>query len=119
LAAVLLGRVLDGWLPRILVLVAASAVGYYFNWLPYLFSLSEDGWRWLIASAFALLAVAGAAYAPPGRRKLIAVLFGGMALVLVLYNLSPLLIDPFSRWGRTLPGINLPKVIARTTSLLQ
>jgi hypothetical protein len=38
-----------------------------FNWLPYLLNLTEDGWRYLIAVGFLLLAVSGAAFAPSRR----------------------------------------------------
>ena len=37
-------------------------------------------------------------------------LFLAPALALVVYNLSPLLTTPLGRWGRTLPGVNWPKL---------
>ena len=36
-----------------------------------------------------------------------------MTMWLVIYNLSPTLTDPLGRWGRTLAGVEWPKVVAR------
>jgi iron(III) transport system permease protein len=49
----------------------------------------------------------------------VALLFGFMALWLVIYNLSPSVTEPLGRWGRTLPGVNWPKVVARLVSFIQ
>lgn len=119
LALVLLGRVVSKWWLSLLLLLVASFVGYYFNWLPYLLGLDEDGWRWLIAALFALLAAGGWFAASSERRRMVVLLFGAMALLLAVYNLSPLLLDPIARWGRTLPGVNWPKVVARVVSLFE
>ena len=119
LAGYLFSRVILGWQWQLLLLLGASAAGYYFNWLPYLLNLTEDGWRLLLAAGFLLLAVIGAAFAKPGKRKLVALVFGSMALWLVIYNLSPTLTDPLGRWGRTLPGVEWPKVVARLVSFIE
>ncbi len=66
-----------------------------------------------------LLAVLGALFAEPGRRKMVTVLFLLMALAMVVYNLSPLVSDPLARWGRQLPGVNWPKLAARLISFVQ
>ena len=42
-----------------------------------------------------------------------------MALYLVIYNLSPTLTVPLGRWGRTLPGVEWPKVVARLVSFIE
>jgi len=47
------------------------------------------------------------------------VLFVAMALALVVYNLSPMLTVPLGRWGRTLPGVNWPKVVARLITFIE
>ena len=42
-----------------------------------------------------------------------------MAVALVVYNLSPTVTDPLGRWGRTLPGVNWPKLVARLVSFIE
>jgi iron(III) transport system permease protein len=119
LAGYLTTRITDKWIVQVAVLLAASVAGYYINWLPYLLGLTEDGWRYLLATGFVLLAVAGGAFALPGRRRFVTLLFLAMAVMLVIYNVSPLVTDPLARWGRTLPGVNWPKVVARLVSFVE
>lgn len=119
LALVLLGRVMSKWWQLLVMFALASLAGYYFNWLPYLLGLDEDGWRWLIAGIFVALAVIGGVATPAERRRTVMLIFGGMALALALYNLSPIVLDPLARWGRTLPGVDWPKVVARFVALLE
>jgi iron(III) transport system permease protein len=119
LGLVLFGRIVTKWWLSVILLLAASFVGYYFNWLPYLLGLDEDGWRWLIAAIFAALAVIGWFATVPERRRTVALIFGAMALALTIYNLSPLVLEPIARWGRTLPGVNLPKVVARFVTFFE
>jgi iron(III) transport system permease protein len=119
LAGYLASRATSNWLLQLAIVLGGAFAGYYFNWLPYLLNLNEDGWRYLLAGGFTLLALIGAAGARPGRRRLVALLFLAMALVLVIYNLSPLLITPLGRWGRTLPGVNWPKVVARLVTFVE
>ncbi len=119
LAAVLIGRVGLRWPVQIALLLAATALGYYFNWLPYLLGLTEDGWRLLIAAGFVLLAVMGAAWAPRDKRRLVAFVLGAIAAGLIVYTLSPWVLQPMARWGRTLPGLMGPRVMARIVALLE
>jgi iron(III) transport system permease protein len=101
------------------LLLTSGLLGYYFIWLPYQLGLNEDGWRYLLAGGFVLLAVLGALFAEPGRRKMVTVLFLLMALAMVVYNLSPQVSEPLARWGRQLPGVNWPKLAARLISFVQ
>ena len=39
-------------------------------------------------------------------------------MMLVIYNLSPLVTEPLSRWGRTLPGLTWSKVVTRLSSFI-
>jgi iron(III) transport system permease protein len=119
LAGYLASRITSKMLLQLLIVLLGTLGGYYFNWLPFLLNIDEDGWRYLLAGGFALLAIAGAAGARDGRRRFVALLFLGMALMLVVYNLSPLLTEPLGRWGRTLPGVNWPKVVARLVSFIE
>jgi iron(III) transport system permease protein len=119
LAGYLASRATSSLALQLVIVLGGSFAGYYFNWLPYLLNINEDGWRYLLAAGFMLLAVIGAVGARPGRRRLVALLFLGMALFLVIYNLSPSVTDPLGRWGRTLPGVNWPKVVARLVSFVQ
>jgi iron(III) transport system permease protein len=119
LAGYLASRATSNWLLQLVIVLGGSFAGYYFNWLPYLLNINEDGWRYLLAAGFTLLAVIGAVGARPGRRRLVALLFLAMALFLVVYNLSPSAIAPLGRWGRTLPGVNWPKVVARLVSFIE
>ena len=119
LGAVLIGRVGMRWPVQIALLLAATALGYYFNWLPHLLGLTEDGWRLLIAGGFLLLAVMGAAWAPPDKRRLAAIVMGAIAAWLIVYTLSPWVLEPMARWGRTLPGLMGPRVMARIVALLE
>jgi iron(III) transport system permease protein len=106
-----------GWLSLLLVL-AATAGGYYLNWLPVLLGLSEVDWRYMLMAGFVLLAVAGGAFAEPGRRRTVVLLFLAMAAAMLAYNISPLLTEPLSRWGRTLPGVELPKLVVKLSSFI-
>jgi iron(III) transport system permease protein len=119
LAGYLASRITSRLVFQLLIVLLGTVAGYYFNWLPYLLNIDEDGWRLLLAAGFTLLAIMGAAGAQPGRRRRVALLFLAMALALVIYNLSPLLTDPLGRWGRTLPGVNWPKVVARLVSFIE
>ncbi len=119
LAAYLMARATSNRFGQVGLLLAATVIGYLFNWLPYLLSLSEDGWRYLIAVGFVLLGIAGAAFAPPARRRLVLLVFGGMALMLVIYNLGPSVTEPLGRWGRSLPDVSMSKVVARLVSFIQ
>ncbi len=105
------------WVSLALVLAAAVA-GYYLNWAPVLLGLSEAGWRYVLMVGFLLLAAAGAAFAEPGRRRTVVFLFVAMAAALLAYNISPMITEPLARWGRTLPGVDLPKVVVKISSFI-
>ena len=106
-----------GWLSAVLVLLATIA-GYYMNWTPILLGLDETGWRYLLMAGFFILAVAGSAFAEPGHRRTVAVLFGIMALWMLVYNVSPMITEPMARWGRQLPGVNLPKLVVKLSTFI-
>lgn len=113
IAAYLVSQVAVGWLVRVGILTVGTIVGYYFNWLPYLLQISEDGWRYLIAAGLALVMILALFFAEPKRRRLIGWTLTAMIGWLIIYNLSPLVTEPLARWGRTLPGVNWPKVVNR------
>ncbi|HQY92667.1 iron ABC transporter permease [Caldilinea sp.] len=106
-----------GW-AMVLLVAAATAGGYYLNWLPVLLGFDETGWRYLLMGGFLLLAVAGSAFAEPRHRKTVALLFVAMALAMLAYNISPLITEPLARWGRQLPGINLPKLVVKLSAFI-
>ena len=113
LAASLIGNAVGSWPLRVALLAVGTVVGYYFNWLPYLLQISENGWRYLIAGGLLLVLILAASFAKPGRRRAVMWVLLAMVAWLTIYNLSPLLTEPLSRWGRTLPGLNLPKLVTR------
>ena len=113
IAAYLVSQVAVGWLVRVGILTVGTIAGYYFNWLPYLLQISEDGWRYLIAAGLALVMILALFFAEPKRRRLIGWTLTAMIGWLIIYNLSPLVTEPLARWGRTLPGVNWPKVVNR------
>lgn len=119
LAAYLAGNAATGWPRRVALIAAGTVLGYGFNWLPYFLRLDEDGWRWLLAAGFLLLALLSWRLAAPGRGRNAAAVLVGMALMLAIYNLSPLLTDPMTRWGRTLPGLVWPRVVGKTASAIK
>lgn len=119
LAAYLVGNAASGWGKRVAILAVGTVVGYGFNWLPYYLRLDEDGWRWLLAGGFLLLALLAWRTAQPGRGRVAAAVLVGMALMLAIYNLSPLVTEPMIRWGRTLPGLVWPRVIGKTASAIK
>jgi len=106
-----------GWVSLLLV-AAATVAGYYLNWLPVLFTLTEANWRYMLMAGFLLLAAAGAAFAQPGHRRTVTLLFVAMAAAMLAYNLSPYITEPLARWGRTLPGVDLPKVVVKFSSFI-
>lgn len=119
LAFYLATQAVPGRLAQLGLLLAATVAGYFFNWLPYVLGLDEDGWRYLIAAGFLVAAALGAVFTPPKSRRLVVLAFGAMALALVIYNLSPLFTEPLARWGRTLPGVNWPKLVARFVTFIE
>jgi hypothetical protein len=93
LAGYLASRATSNTLLQVAARAGRHAGGYYFNWLPYLLNLNEDGWRYLLAAGFALLALAARPLRSRAAAGCVALLFLAPALALVVYNLSPLLTD--------------------------
>ena len=119
LAAYLIGRATARRWLQLVLLVGTAFVGYYLNWAPYLLGLTEDGWRYVLMIGFLLLAVVAGAFAEKGQRKVVTTLLLLMALAMLAYNLSPTVTEPLGRWGRQLPGVNWPKVVARLVSFIE
>jgi iron(III) transport system permease protein len=119
LAAYLIGRATPRRWLQLALLVGTAFVGYYLNWAPYLLGLTEDGWRYVLMVCFLLLAAVASAYAEKGHRKVVTTLLLLMAAALLAYNLSPTVTEPLGRWGRQLPGVSWPKVVARLVSFIE
>jgi len=119
LAAYLAGNAAKGWLARVGIIGVGTVLGYGLNWLPYYLRLDENGWRWLLVAGFLLLAILAWRMAEPGRGRKAALVLLAMALMLTIYNLSPLLTDPMTRWGRTLPGLIWPRVVGKAASAIK
>ena len=118
LAAYLVGNTARSWWPRLAILAVGTVAGYYFNWLPFFLNLDENGWRWLLIAGFATLAVVAWFGAKPGRQRAAAGVLLVMALLLVIVNLSPLVLEPMTRWARTLPGLVLPRLVQKMASAI-
>lgn len=114
----LVGQVTENWFLRIVIVSSASIGGYYLNWGPYLLGITEDGWRYLLAALFVALALLAWVGSERGKGRVAVLLLLAMATWLLIYNFSPMVTEPLARWGRTLPGINWPKVIARLTAFI-
>jgi iron(III) transport system permease protein len=118
LAAYLTGNAARSWGVRVMIIAVGTVAGYYFNWLPFLLRLDENGWRWLLVGGFLLLSIFAAVTARPGRQRQAALLLVGMAIFLAIINLSPLVLEPMTRWGRTLPGLIWPRLIGKTAGAI-
>jgi iron(III) transport system permease protein len=119
LAAYLLSQATGRRWLQIALLLGAGLAGYYFNWLPYFLGLTEDGWRALLMVGFIILALAAIPFADPKHRWRALTMLLLMALALLVYNLSPTITEPLGRWGRQLPGVNYPKLVARLVSFIE
>ena len=94
-----------------------GVLGYGINWLPYFLGLTENGWRILLAVGFLLTALVAWFVALPGHRLRAAVVARLlMAACLIIYNLSAVFTTWLSIWGRTLPGLTLPKIVTRISA---
>jgi len=118
LAIYLVGRLVQAWWAQILLVIGSVVVGYLLNWLPYLLGLNEDGWRYLLALIYALLAVLAWFGREKGAGRGAVVAVGVMAVALLIYNLSPLITQPLAVWGRTLPGLIWPKLVTRLSTFI-
>ncbi len=101
---------------RLLVIAGGTGLGLLLTFLPgeagstALFSLAE--WRYLLAGIYFLAAIV-AWLAGAGTKRHLAVLpICGMALFLVIYNISEPLLRQMVIWSRTLPGTQWPKVVS-------
>ena len=83
---------------------------------PIYLRLTENEWRILLASGFLLTALVAWFAALPGHRLRAAVVPGLMAASLIIYNLSAVFTTWLSIWGRTLPGLTLPKIVTRISA---
>lgn len=106
------------WHQAGLVLLAVVA-GYGLNWLPFLLNLTAANFRYGLMAL--LLAVGLAAWqgAAPKHRRIVLIVFLAMAAALLVYNLSPSVVEPLRRWGRTLPGMTWPKLIERLAAFIR
>jgi iron(III) transport system permease protein len=101
---------------RMLIVAGGTALGYLLTFLP---GEADTGawlgfvtWRYLLAGILVL--IAGLAWwgtaGPKGRRTALIIL--GMALFLVIYNLTGPLLREMVIWSRGLPGTAWPKVFS-------
>jgi len=103
-------------LGRIVVVAGGTALGYLLTYLPgeagsnALLSFVE--WHYILAAI--LLVSAGIAWSGTEavKRRLVSFPILGMALFMVIYNLSGPLLRNMVIWSRTLPGTQWPKVIS-------
>lgn len=118
LAGYMVSKGATAWQPRLLLLSAGTAVALALNWGIGLLNLHEDVWRFVVMGGFLLLtAVVWRTTSPRQRRSLTYTLLG-MAALLLIYNLSPLLTQPLGVWGRSLGGGTLSKVISKLSSMI-
>jgi len=103
-------------LGRSVVIVGGTALGYMLTGLPgeagseALFSFAE--WRYVLAAI--LVVCAGIAWwgTEAAKRRFVSLPILGMALFLVIYNLSGPQLRNIIIWSRTLPGNHWPKVVS-------
>jgi len=100
------------------ILAVGTVAGFALNWLPYLLNLDETGWRYLLAAGFLLSALVASQFALPKRRRHAFLALMVMVALLIIYNLSPLVTQPLSIWGRTLPGLTWPKLVTRLSTFI-
>ena len=97
--------------------LVGTLLGLGLSWLPDRI-LFDDFWRYVLASGYLGLTVVAWYVAIPHKKRGAALGTGVMALLLIIYNLSPLLTVPLAIWGRTLPGSTWPKIITRLSSFI-
>ena len=113
----LMSKVGSSWQHRFGIWAAGTLIGLGLSWLPDRI-LFGDFWRYVLTIGYLGLAVAVWRVALPGQKRQAALAVGFLALILVIYNLSPLVTTPLSVWGRTLPGTTWPKIITRLSSFI-
>jgi iron(III) transport system permease protein len=101
---------------RMVVVAGCTAIGYLLSRLPGEAGspawLSFEAWRYSLAGILAV--AAGLAWwgAGAGKRRVVSATLLGMALFLVIYNLAGPLLQALVVWGRTLPGVQWPKLVS-------
>ncbi|MEM7035275.1 MAG: iron ABC transporter permease [Chloroflexota bacterium] len=113
----LVSKVSGRWQRRVVLWVLATTLGVGLGWLPGRI-LFGDFWRYVLVVGYLGITILVWRVALPEKRRGAVVATGLMALLLIIYNLSPLITTPLSVWGRTLPGTTWPKVITRLSSFI-
>ena len=106
------------WRSRLMTLAIGSILALALNWGIEQLNLHEDAWRFIIMGGFLLLSAV--AYRVTGARQrrfvVFALLF--MAIMLLIYNASPLVTRPLGVWGRSLGGGTFSKIVAKLSSII-
>ncbi len=106
------------WRSRLLMMAVGSVLALALNWGVEQLNLHEDAWRFIIMGGFLLLTAVAYRVTEPKQRRFVVLAFLVMALLLLIYNASPLLTRPLGTWGRSLGGGTLSKVIAKLSSII-
>lgn len=99
------------WPARLAIVAAGLGLGFLLTYIP-LF-VDEAAWRGVLALLWVGVAVAAWVLSRRGApipRALFLVL-AGLGVYIVLGVVVSLFTVPLAAWGRTLPGVNLPKVV--------
>ena len=118
LAGYLVTKIVDQRWKQVTLMVTGFVIGYGINWLPYLLGLTEDGWRYMLALAFFALAAIAWFVTKPQNRKAVVITISVMGGMLVIYNLTPLLLEPLARSGRMIENPTLSKLVVRLASFI-
>ncbi len=101
---------------RTVVVALGTAIGYFLTRLP---GETDTGalmgyaqWQYILAGVLLLAAVIAWLGSPAKKRRLVTTSFVGMALFMVLHNLSGPWIRSIFIWSRSLPGSQLPKMVS-------
>ena len=113
----LISKVGGGWSRLAGLWLVATVIGLGLSWLPGRI-LFGDFWRYVLVVGYLVLAVTAARLVITGNGRNAFVASSLTGLLLLIYNLSPLLTTPLSVWGRTLPGTTWPKIITRLSSFI-
>lgn len=118
LAGYLVSKGVAQWRDRLLLLAGGTAVSLALNWGIGQLNLHEDVWRFVVMGGFLLLTAVVWRTTPQSQRRLVTYTLLGMAALLLIYNLSPLVTRPLGVWGRSLGGGTLSKVISKLSSMI-
>lgn len=118
LAGYLVGNSIVEWRSRIGTLLIGSLLAITLNWGVEQLNLHEDAWRFIIMGGILVLtAVAWQTTSPQYKRIVVGALLA-MALMLLIYNASPLITQPISVWGRSLGGGTFSKIVVKFSSMI-